>query len=106
MTPGAGPSPSTTTLRNIITKTLASSLKHRKPTAVMPQSYIITAKPDCTDDEVQALKQQCRDKGGKITHEYTIIKGFAVEYPDDAVMALADHPHVENVEQDQTVTTQ
>ncbi|TGZ77281.1 protease propeptide/inhibitor [Ascodesmis nigricans] len=69
-------------------------------------AYIVTAKPDCTDEDVQALKQQCRDRGGNITHEYTLIKGFAVEYPENAVMTLESHPHVDHVEQDQIMKTQ
>ncbi|KAJ5142877.1 uncharacterized protein N7515_001664 [Penicillium bovifimosum] len=69
-------------------------------------SYIITCKPDATDDDVQAVKEHARGQGGEITHEYSLIKGFAVSFPDDTAHTLESHPHVENVEADSKVHTQ
>ncbi|KXJ92473.1 hypothetical protein Micbo1qcDRAFT_204448 [Microdochium bolleyi] len=69
-------------------------------------SYIVTCKEDATPDDVKALKQQVRDQGGNITHEYNLIKGFAVTYPEDAVQTLENHEHVKAVEADQEVRTQ
>ncbi|CAP98876.1 Pc22g15880 [Penicillium rubens Wisconsin 54-1255] len=59
-------------------------------------SYIITCKPTATDDEVQAVKDHAQKQGGTIGHEYSLIKGFALDA----------HPHVDNVEADKEVTTQ
>ncbi|KAI0394347.1 hypothetical protein F5Y17DRAFT_457985 [Xylariaceae sp. FL0594] len=67
---------------------------------------LVTLKDDATDEQVAQTKQQVKDQGGKITKEYTIIKGFAVEYPDDSVVTLEEHPHVQSVEADQEVKTQ
>ncbi|KAJ5958575.1 uncharacterized protein N7479_005725 [Penicillium vulpinum] len=69
-------------------------------------SYVITCKPDATDDQVQAVKDHAKEQGGKIGHEYSLIKGFAVSFPDDSVQSLAEHPHVENVEADSEVKIQ
>ncbi|KAJ5463114.1 hypothetical protein N7475_008058 [Penicillium sp. IBT 31633x] len=69
-------------------------------------SYIVTCKPDATDDDVKAVKDQAKEQGGKIGHEYSLIKGFAVEFSEDAVHALGSHPHVQNVEADSEMRTQ
>ncbi|KAJ5165129.1 uncharacterized protein N7500_006959 [Penicillium coprophilum] len=69
-------------------------------------SYIITCKPDATDDQVQAVKDKATEQGGSIGHEYSLIKGFSVTFPEDSVHSLDSHPHVENVEADGEVKTQ
>ncbi|KAM0219348.1 hypothetical protein ACHAQD_006565 [Fusarium lateritium] len=69
-------------------------------------SYIVTCKDDATDDQVQAAKQHAKDQGGKITHEYSLIKGFAVQFDDDAVNTLESHEHVKAVEHDGEMKTQ
>ncbi|KAL2130438.1 hypothetical protein VTI74DRAFT_6384 [Chaetomium olivicolor] len=69
-------------------------------------SYIVTCKGDATDEQVEALKQHARDQGGKIGHEYSLIKAFQVTFDKGTVQTLASHEHVENVEQDQEVRTQ
>ncbi|KAE8339440.1 hypothetical protein BDV24DRAFT_135973 [Aspergillus arachidicola] len=69
-------------------------------------TYIVTCKEDATPEEVQATKEHAVDQGGKIGHEYTIIKGFSVTFPEDAVMTLESHPHVKAVEEDGVMSTQ
>ncbi|KAM5348469.1 hypothetical protein ACJ41O_008293 [Fusarium nematophilum] len=69
-------------------------------------SYIVTCKDDASPEQVEAAKQHAKDQGGKITHEYNIIKGFAVEFPEDAVTTLESHEHVKTVEADQVMKTQ
>ncbi|KAI1201377.1 hypothetical protein F5X97DRAFT_290339 [Nemania serpens] len=69
-------------------------------------SYIVTLKDGATPEEIAEAKQHVKDQGGKITHEYSLIKGFAVEFPEDSVSALASHKHVKAVEPDQEVRTQ
>ncbi|KAF4447121.1 hypothetical protein F53441_9266 [Fusarium austroafricanum] len=73
------------------------------PSYIFPQ---VTCKDDATDDQVKAAKQHAIDNGGKITQEYTIIKGFAVEYPHDSIQTLESHEHVQAVEPDSVMKTQ
>ncbi|RKL42466.1 hypothetical protein BFJ72_g4845 [Fusarium proliferatum] len=63
-------------------------------------SYIVTCKDDASDDQVKSAKQHAIDQGGKITHEYSLIKGFAVEYDDDKIQTLENHEHIKAVEPD------
>ncbi|KAJ5794837.1 hypothetical protein N7457_001436 [Penicillium paradoxum] len=60
-------------------------------------SYIVRNMP---------VKDNAKEQGGEIGHEYTLIKGFAVTFPEGKVQTLDAHPHVENVEADGKVTTQ
>ncbi|KAK3324142.1 hypothetical protein B0T22DRAFT_478813 [Podospora appendiculata] len=69
-------------------------------------SYIVTLKDSATPEQVEAAKQQARDQGGKIGHEYTLIKGFSVSYPEGSVQTLSENEHVKEVEQDGEVKTQ
>ncbi|KAI0799120.1 hypothetical protein GGR55DRAFT_684305 [Xylaria sp. FL0064] len=72
----------------------------------MPTTYIVTCKEDASPEQVAEAKKHAQDQGGKITHEYNLIKGFAVEIPDDTVNTLESHPHIKGVEKDQEVKTQ
>ncbi|KAK4466156.1 hypothetical protein QBC42DRAFT_259593 [Cladorrhinum samala] len=69
-------------------------------------SYIVTLKPEATDSQLDDAKQKVKDQGGKITHEYSLIKGFAFEVEEGTVTTLAAQPYVEGLELDQEVTTQ
>lgn len=63
-------------------------------------SYIVTCKQGATDEQVNSAKEHAKSQGGTITHEYNLIKGFAVKFDDDAIIALEAHEHVESVEAD------
>ncbi|EEY14663.1 predicted protein [Verticillium alfalfae VaMs.102] len=63
-------------------------------------SYIVTCKKDATDDQVKSVKEHATNQGGTITHEYNLIKGFAVKFDEDTVQSLEAHEHVEQVEAD------
>ncbi|KAF7190203.1 hypothetical protein HII31_08534 [Pseudocercospora fuligena] len=52
-----------------------------------------------------SAKKQVEEQGGKIADEYTLIKGFTAEFPDDKVHSLSTDDHI-NVENDGKVTTQ
>ncbi|KAJ5467610.1 Proteinase inhibitorpropeptide [Penicillium sp. IBT 31633x] len=67
--------------------------------------YNITLKADAPVDELEKAKATAIEKGGVIRHEYSIIKGFTVEFPDDSVQTFESTEHV-HVEQDGEVTTQ
>ncbi|KAI0152261.1 peptidase inhibitor I9 [Hypoxylon sp. NC0597] len=69
-------------------------------------TYIVTCKPDASPEQVAAAKKHAQDQGGKIGHEYNLIKGFSVTFPNDAVTTLESHEHVKAVELDQEVRTQ
>ncbi|KAI1049340.1 hypothetical protein LB506_005028 [Fusarium annulatum] len=75
---------------------------HHSTQLTMP-SYIVTCKDDASDDQVKSAKQHAIDQGGKITHEYSLIKGFAVEYDDDKIQTLENHEHIKAVEPDDLV---
>ncbi|RPA85989.1 hypothetical protein BJ508DRAFT_322136 [Ascobolus immersus RN42] len=72
----------------------------------MVQSLIFTLKPDCSDEEVQKFKDSIKNAGGKITNEYTLIKGFSCELPDEHIETFSSRPYVQDVEKDQEVRTQ
>ncbi|KAI1874989.1 uncharacterized protein JN550_002418 [Neoarthrinium moseri] len=74
------------------------------PLLLPPQQ--VTCKDGATDDQVAAAKKHAQDQGGKITHEYNLIKGFAVEFPKDSVSTLESHEHVKAVEADKEMKTQ
>ncbi|OJJ96519.1 uncharacterized protein BO66DRAFT_469564 [Aspergillus aculeatinus CBS 121060] len=67
--------------------------------------YNVTLKKDSPPEELEKAKQQATEKGGTIKHEYSLIKGFTVEYPEDSVLSLEANEHV-HVEQDGEVRTQ
>ena len=69
-------------------------------------TYIVTCKSDATPEQVAAAKKHAEDSGGKIGHEYSLIKGFSVEYPEGQINTLESHEHVQAVEKDQEVKTQ
>ncbi|KAL2153035.1 hypothetical protein VTH82DRAFT_4190 [Thermothelomyces myriococcoides] len=69
-------------------------------------SFIVTCKKDATPEQVEAAKQHARNQGGQIGHEYSLIKGFQVTFPEDTVHTLESHEHVEAVEKDHEVRTQ
>ncbi|GKU02571.1 peptidase inhibitor i9 [Fusarium langsethiae] len=69
-------------------------------------SYIVSCKDDASDEQVESAKQHAKDQGGKITQEYSLIKGFAVEFPADSIQTLENHEHVKAVEADGEMRTQ
>ncbi|KAL2200326.1 hypothetical protein P885DRAFT_74161 [Corynascus similis CBS 632.67] len=89
-------------------------------------SYIVVCKDDATPEQVELVKQNAKDQGGQLGHEYTLIKGFQygphetlstgfeiadakayrVTFPEDNVHTLESHEHVKVVEEDANVHTQ
>ncbi|KAM7203802.1 hypothetical protein V8F20_003808 [Naviculisporaceae sp. PSN 640] len=69
-------------------------------------SYIVTLKEDATDEQIAAAKKQAQDQGGKIGHEYNLIKGFQVIFPEGSVHSLDSNEHVKAVEADGEVRIQ
>jgi hypothetical protein len=71
----------------------------------MPTTYNVTLNPDASHEKLQEAKDQVTDKGGKITHEFSLVKGFTAELPDDLVSTFESSEHV-TVEKDSEVKTQ
>ncbi|KAL1998990.1 hypothetical protein VTN02DRAFT_5224 [Thermoascus thermophilus] len=67
--------------------------------------FNVTLKKDASPEELEKVKEQAKANGGVIKHEYTLIKGFTVEYPEDQVNVLQTNEHV-HVEQDGEIKTQ
>ncbi|KAF2397297.1 hypothetical protein EJ06DRAFT_169886 [Trichodelitschia bisporula] len=68
--------------------------------AAQLQAYIVSFPKDTPDSVVKDAKQAILDAGGKITHEYTIIKGFAAQAPASAMSTVSIqssqyHPTIE-----------
>ncbi|KAI5851052.1 hypothetical protein BZA05DRAFT_399609 [Tricharina praecox] len=68
-----------------------------------PQSYIVTAKDA---EKKNKLIEEAKAAGGKITHNYTLIPAFAVEFPEGHVQTFDNNPDVQTVERDNEVRTQ
>ncbi|EEQ92449.1 hypothetical protein RJZ56_002968 [Blastomyces dermatitidis] len=66
--------------------------------------FNVTLKKDAPPEELERAKEEARKSGGTIKHEYTLIKGFTVEYPDDHIKVLESTEHL-HVEQDGEVRT-
>ncbi|KAL1855132.1 hypothetical protein Plec18167_002118 [Paecilomyces lecythidis] len=71
----------------------------------MPVLFNVTLKKDAPPAELEKAKEHARASGGTITHEYSLIKGFTVEFPNDQVSVLETDDHI-HVEQDGEVKTQ
>uniref|UniRef100_A0A060TDJ9 ARAD1D48334p n=1 Tax=Blastobotrys adeninivorans TaxID=409370 RepID=A0A060TDJ9_BLAAD len=68
--------------------------------------YIVRFKASATDDEYKKTIEGIKAAGGKVTHEYTLFKGFAAYLPQGHLTTLSTHPAVDEVENDQQVHTQ
>ncbi|KAM5433326.1 hypothetical protein McanMca71_004144 [Microsporum canis] len=68
---------------------------------------IIVSYPEGTPDSViQKAKETIVEAGGKITHEYNLIKGFSAEAPEDLFENLKsmDASYPASIEEDQVVS--
>jgi subtilisin family serine protease len=95
--------------------TLVSPVVHSQPTGsaathrfgaseVIPDRYIVVFQ-DAVGDVKSEAEAMVRGNNGRLHHVYTnTLKGFAATLPAAAVLALRQHPNVNYVEQDQTIT--
>ncbi|KAI9926447.1 hypothetical protein ASPWEDRAFT_176582 [Aspergillus wentii DTO 134E9] len=67
--------------------------------------FNVTLKKDSPHEELSKAKEEVQKQGGTIQHEYSLIKGFTVEYPPDHVNILESSDHI-HVERDGEVRTQ
>ncbi|KAF2089609.1 hypothetical protein K490DRAFT_37075, partial [Saccharata proteae CBS 121410] len=68
-------------------------------------STIYGCRPLADRLSVHRAKSTVTDQGGKITHEFKLIKGFTAEFPDGTVHSMESNEHV-TVEADSEVKTQ
>ncbi|KAJ5918429.1 Proteinase inhibitor propeptide [Penicillium verhagenii] len=71
--------------------------------------YLVSFNSNTSDEEIQQVKDHITQGGGVIGHEYNLIKGFSFTKPEVSTLdvgALSDHPAIDSLELDQTVTTQ
>ncbi|PSK57925.1 hypothetical protein C1H76_1498 [Elsinoe australis] len=74
--------------------------------AAGPMRSVLISYPKETDDSiVEQAKKDIEDAGGKITHTYTIFKGFAAQAPAQ-VLEVSVAANGAEIEDDQTFTTQ
>ncbi|CAO3617852.1 unnamed protein product [Cunninghamella blakesleeana] len=66
--------------------------------------YIITFKADTTDDIIETEINKIKAAGVTIKYEYPIIKGFAVEVPNNiSITSTFNSPYIDSVEADSII---
>ncbi|EKG14278.1 Proteinase inhibitor propeptide [Macrophomina phaseolina MS6] len=65
----------------------------------------VTLKEGASPEQLEQAKKAVSEQGGKVTHEFKLIKGFTAEFPEGTVHSLSTNDHV-TVEADQEVKTQ
>lgn len=80
--------------------------KFRRSQKAVPNHYIVVLKDEVTKDEVPSLASQLALTHGGVTgHIYQhAIKGFSIQLPEAAALALSKNPVVDYVEEDGVVT--
>ncbi|KAK5135653.1 hypothetical protein LTR08_004954 [Meristemomyces frigidus] len=68
-------------------------------------SIMVSLKENASPDQLADAKKKITDQGGKITNEFTLIKGFSAELPEGQASILSSNEHL-NVENDGEVKTQ
>ena len=90
-------SPASSTATNTNTQSTMSDSK----------GYIITLKDTCADSVASSIKSKITELGGKITNEFSLIKGFSAQLPTIHAEALPkDFAGIANIEEDGEVRTQ
>ena len=70
----------------------------------IPGSYIVVFKDDVADDPTALADELLSKGGGRKRHQFKVaLRGFAAELPAAAVSAIANHPKVAYVEEDQVM---
>ena len=84
----------------------AQADKFRRAAKPVRDRYIVVLKRETKSEEVESTKNELLAKhGGNADHIYThAIKGFSVQMPEAAAIALSRNPKVEYVEEDGTAT--
>ncbi|CCE63923.1 hypothetical protein TPHA_0G00870 [Tetrapisispora phaffii CBS 4417] len=69
------------------------------------KTFIITLKDSVLDLHIEQFKKSVEDLGGKVTHEFKLIKAFTVQIPDLHINKLTSlhNDNIASVEEDSTV---
>ncbi|CAE6455687.1 unnamed protein product [Rhizoctonia solani] len=70
------------------------------------KTYMVMFTESTTKEQMENYKHRVQESGGSIKYEYDIIKGMAVNMPDDYVQSFASDPIVSTMEADGIATTQ
>ncbi|KIJ39933.1 hypothetical protein M422DRAFT_32534 [Sphaerobolus stellatus SS14] len=75
------------------------------------RTYIVSLKQTATEEEIAKAEAKVTDSGGRIERRYNspILKGFSAIIPDSylsELQSLQGDLLIDNIEADQTVTTQ
>lgn len=73
------------------------------------KSFIVTLKESVPDADVSKFKDSIRSLNGSITHEFSLIKGYTVHFPESLHANKLKDSHnsiIANIEEDKEVHTQ
>ncbi|OTA92562.1 hypothetical protein M434DRAFT_74447 [Hypoxylon sp. CO27-5] len=95
-------------MRFFSTIVTALAVAHGASAVDIQKSVIVSFPTETTDDIINRAKDDIRNAGGIITHEYQLIKGFAAKAPQkilESVSAWSAEYHAV-IEEDQIVEVQ
>ena len=80
---------------------MVSLLTVSKAKNPIPGRYIVTLKDDVSlATHVSSVQTTIASTTSNITHEYSLINGYAGEFTDDDLNDLRSHPDIASIEQD------
>lgn len=79
--------------------TMDESLRARIAAAPAQRYHAIVR----TDADASALAASCASEGMTVHHTFRLVPGLSVTARGDALLALAQHPHVTRIEPDREV---
>ncbi|KAI9326894.1 hypothetical protein BDR26DRAFT_876415 [Obelidium mucronatum] len=82
----------------------AAALVVSAETVTSFQKYIVVFKDVSIQTQITQVTDQIKEWGGKVLHEYTLIKAVAVEIPDNLLEKLEDFSQIDYVEEDGDVS--
>jgi hypothetical protein len=76
--------------------------------AVFAKSVVVSFKKGTSQSVVDEAKTKYKEAGGRITHEFHLINGFAAEVPDEGIASVSSwgEEHDMLVEDDKQMGTQ
>ncbi|RAK80091.1 uncharacterized protein BO72DRAFT_525369 [Aspergillus fijiensis CBS 313.89] len=74
----------------------------------LANSVLVSFPAGTPDSVLQQAKDSVLDAGGQITHEFTLIKGFSADCPEEAIqqISIQSAAYKPTIEQDQMVSIQ
>ncbi|OJK03298.1 hypothetical protein ASPACDRAFT_76359 [Aspergillus aculeatus ATCC 16872] len=74
----------------------------------LAKSVLVSFPAGTPDSVLQQAKDSVLNAGGQITHEFTLIKGFSADCPEEAIQQISTQSaaYKPTIEQDQMVSIQ